>query len=89
MDNEIKDMLSQLLERQSRLERKVTRLETELKKHSIKFQTIEKNIKINTELQNDHKDNSKISLKDNISLIKEKTNLLSTFQYLKGYMKGK
>ena len=64
-------------------------MKTELKKHSIKFQTIEKSIKINPELQNSHKDNSKISFKDNISLIKEKTNLLSTYQYLKGYMKGK
>ena len=50
LDNEIKDMLSQLLERQSRLERKVTRLETELKKYSIKFKTIEKNLKLNAEL---------------------------------------
>jgi DUF438 domain-containing protein len=89
LDNEIKDMLSQLLERQSRLERKITRLETELKKHSIKFETIEKNIKIYAELPNGHKDNSKISFKDNVSLIKEKTDLLSTYQYLKGYIKGK
>jgi len=88
LDNEIKDILIKLLEGQSRLESKVTILETELRKISIKFETIGENIKTITEFQSDHKENSKVSFKNNNSLIKEKTDLPSTYQYLKGYMKG-
>ena len=78
MDNEIKDMLVKILEGQSRLESKVTGLETEARKHSVKFETIEENIKIIAELQSGHKEQNEISIKNTNSLIEEKTDLLST-----------
>ena len=89
MDSEIKDMLIKLLEGQSRLESKLTRLETESKKYITKFETIEQNIKIIEELQSGHNNQNELSLRDNVSLIKEKADVLSSYQYLKGYIKNK
>lgn len=85
MDNEIKDMLVKLLEGQSRLEgkvtglaSKVTGLEIESRKHSIKFETIEENIKIIAELQSGHKEQIEVSFKNTDSIIEEKTDLIET-----------
>lgn len=71
LDNEIKDMLVKLLEGQ-------LRLETESRKHSIKFETIEENIKIITEIQSSHKEQNETATKNTDLLIEEKNDLLET-----------
>lgn len=51
MDTELKNMLVQILEAQ-------TRIEGEVKKNSIKLETLEKNINIIAEVQTAHKEQS-------------------------------
>ena len=71
-------MLIKLLEGQSRLEGKVTALEIESRKHSIKFETIDEDIRIIADLQRGHKEEIEVSFKNTNSVIKEKTDLLET-----------
>lgn len=78
LDNEIKDMLAKLLEGQTMLKQGQLRLETELRKHSIKFETIEENIKIITEIQSSHKEQNETATKNTDLLIEGKNDLLET-----------
>jgi predicted nucleic acid-binding Zn-ribbon protein len=85
LNNEIKDILVKLLEGQTRLEGKVDGLgtevkglETEVKKNSIKLETIEKNINIIAELQTAHKEQYETLFKNTDALIEEKTDLIET-----------
>ena len=71
LDNEIKDMLIKILERQSRLE-------IESKRQSIKIETMLENIKRSTELQNGYNGQKEILFDDSTDpLTEEKTDLLS------------
>ena len=55
MDNEIKDMLVKLLEGQSRVENEITGMKTEIKKNSIKLESLEIKIDVIAEVQTAHK----------------------------------
>ncbi|MCB2294001.1 hypothetical protein LGK95_10770 [Clostridium algoriphilum] len=70
MDNEIEAMLVKILEGQSRIE-------IELRKHSIKIGTMEENIKRIAGLQNAYKDQNEILFDNTDSMIVKKTDLLS------------
>lgn len=56
MDNDLKDILMKLLEGQNKLEDKVSGLEVEVKKNSIKLESIEKKIDILSEVQTAYKE---------------------------------
>lgn len=56
LDIELKDMLIKILEGQDRLEAKVSGLETEVNKNSVKLESIEKKIDIISEVQIAHKE---------------------------------
>lgn len=71
MDNEIKDILVKLLEGQ-------TKLEMEVRKNSIKLETIEKKIDIIAEVQTAHKEENAKEFEGNNKLINEKTDLIET-----------
>ena len=71
MDNEIKDILVKLLEGQ-------TKLEMEVRKNSLKLETIEKKIDIIAEVQTAHKEENAKEFEGNNKLINEKTDLIET-----------
>lgn len=71
MDTELKNILMQLLEGQ-------TRLESEVKKNSIKLETIEKKIDIIAEVQTAHKEQNTSGFDKTDKLILEKTGLIET-----------
>ena len=78
LDNEIRDILTKILEGQIRFESKVTGLEIEAKKQSTKIETIEKNIKLILEVQTSHKGQHDFSFKNRDELIYEKTDKIET-----------
>ncbi|MCR3761742.1 hypothetical protein KYB31_22475 [Clostridium felsineum] len=69
MDSELKNMLVQLLEGQ-------TRIESEVKKNSIKLEDLEKNIAIIAEVQTAHKEQSITCFDKLTNSISDDTNLL-------------
>ena len=78
MDVEIKDILLKLLEGQTRLDGKVSGLETQVRKNSIKLETIEKNINIIAEVQTAHKEqNTRVFEKTGNTII-AKVSLIET-----------
>lgn len=78
MDTEIKDILVKLLEGQEELKGKVTGLETEVRKNSIKLETIEKKIDIIAEVQTSHKEQNTMESKETNKLLTEKTDIIGT-----------
>ena len=78
MDNEIKDILVKLLEGQSRVENEITGMKTEIKKNSIKLESIEIKIDVIAEVQTAHKEQNEIAFKNSDSLTEEKVDLLGT-----------
>ena len=71
MDDEIKAMFIKLLEGQDRVE-------TEVKKNSIKLESIESKIDVIAEVQTAHKEQNVRALKNSDSLTEEKVDLLGT-----------
>lgn len=71
MDTELKDMLVKLLEGQ-------TRLESEVKKNSIKLEAIEQKIDVLAEVQTAHKEQTTNELNKVDTSILEKTDLIET-----------
>ena len=71
MDDEIKAMFVKLLEGQNRLE-------SEVKKNSIKLESIETKIEVIVEIQTAHKKQNEIAFKKSNSLTEEKVDLLGT-----------
>jgi hypothetical protein len=55
-----------------------TKLETQMQKHSIILETIEKKIDIIAEVQTSHKEQSEAAFKDTNALTKEKTDVIET-----------
>lgn len=85
MDTEIKDILVKLLEGQTRLETEINGIKNEIndvkdevKKNSIKLETIEKNINIIAEVQISHKEQNEKSFNNMDSAIEEKASLIET-----------
>lgn len=58
LDNELKNMLVQILEGQTRIETEVKKNSLEIKKNSIKIEDLEKNISAISEVQTAHKEQS-------------------------------
>ena len=71
MEKELQDMLVQLLEGQ-------TRIESEVKKNSIKLEAVEKNLEIIAEVQTSHKEQHGNDIAKIEKLINEKTDLIET-----------
>lgn len=83
MDDEIKAMFVKLLEGQNRVE-------TEVKKNSIKLESIEAKIDVIAEIQTAHKEQNEIAFKDSSSLTEEKVDLFGTSRNLnKEHFKGR
>ncbi|MGH4049877.1 MAG: hypothetical protein ACREVX_00730 [Clostridium sp.] len=71
MDDEIKTILLKLLEGQNSVE-------TEVKKNSIKLESIETKINVIAEIQTAHKDQNEKAFRNSNSLTEEKVDLLGT-----------
>ena len=78
LDNETRDILVKILEGQGKLEEGQSKLESEVKRNSIKLESIEKDIKIIVEVHTSHKDQNEISFKNTNSIIEENTGLIET-----------
>ncbi|MFL0194424.1 hypothetical protein ACJDU8_02385 [Clostridium sp. WILCCON 0269] len=70
MDKELQNILQQLLEGQ-------TNLKNEVKKNSIKLESIEREIDIITEVQTAHKQQTEFCSKNTNALIEDKTKFIS------------
>ena len=85
MDDEIKAMFVKILEGQNnadikfaKLQEGQNRVETELKKNSIKLESIESKIDVIAEVQTAHKEQNVRAFKNSDSLTEEKVDLLGT-----------
>jgi SepF-like predicted cell division protein (DUF552 family) len=80
LDDEIKDIFKKLLEGQTRLDEKVSEIETEVRKrkNSIKLENIEKNINIIAEVQTKHKELNEKEYEKTGNIIIAKTSLIET-----------
>mgnify|MGYP001597633593 CR=1 FL=1 len=76
LDNEIKDMLVKLLERQTKLEHEINEIKMELKKGSIELETILKNVNTTIDGQTAHKDQRDLLTQNTNSIIYERTELI-------------
>lgn len=76
LDNEIKDMLVELLEIQTKLEHDVTEIKTELEKSSIELETILKNVNTTVDGQKTYKDQRNMLTQNTNSIIYERTELI-------------
>ncbi len=76
LDIEIENILVKLLEGQTRLETQINGVKNEIKKNSIKIESIEKNIDMIVEVQSSHREQNESSFKSTDLIIEEKTNLI-------------
>lgn len=71
-------MYTELLDGQSRLETRMTGLEAEVKKNSVKLESIENKIDIIAEVQTAHKEQSDMAFRNADALISERFDLIET-----------